>query len=926
MDGPTTAPLKWLFERCVFEDATLELSLDGVVVELERKPLEVLRHLLRHAGEVVTKEELHAAVWPGRIVSETVLTKAISRIREVLADDAQTLIKTVHGYGYRLIAPVRVEAATSPAAPDVVLGLKAGDSPPLRAQWQLAEHLGSGGSGEVWRVVHRKTRDVRVYKFAINAEALNALKREITLFRLLRQQLGTDAPIAEMLDWNLEDAPYFIELEHYPSGNLLDWASARGGLSQIPLDQRLAVFADLAEALGRVHGVGVLHKDLKASNILMHQQGTSVRPLLADFGGGGVLADEVIENAGITRMGFTQRLSGSGQGTALYVAPEVLEGQPQTIRGDIYALGVLLYQMCVGDFRKPISPGWEIGVTDELLRLDIAEAVQGNPERRLSSAQALAERIRGLETRRLSLAAERQLQREQIEATAAAEVANRKVEQLRVRRTWLLAVSGILLLGLGASLALYRQAVQAREDAEQARSVSEAVSNFLNYDVLSATEQEGRDTRKLTAQQLLDDAGKRIDARFVDQPEAGARVHAALSSSYMQIGDTAAAIFHRGRGWDISKSLLAGDPEAALRLAVELAPVDFNRDEDAAFWVAMRGVAERRWGAKDQRTLLLRNAVALTLSRQRRPQLSADLYVGIIRDAEQIVGYDAETLATHWEDLGLEQASLARFADAEQSYAKALAIYDSLYGAKSFAAATAKIRYARLLMTTGREAEAEVQLQQALDASRAQRNGHNALVIAAQRWFASLRIQQGRLAEAEAMINEVRAAETAARGLLSQQVVHTGYLTAQVREQQQRFSEAEQLIRDALAAQHQVPVVLLYGERRKEADRVAYSLLLTRVLAAQGRAAEARSVFAALGKTALESTWLSPIDEAESLRTEGLLLKAEGQMAAAAAVLQKAADFSEKLLGPGHRATQVMRSDVNRLVPRAVASPGANTH
>ena len=65
MDGLASAPLKWRFDRCVFEESTLELSVDGVLVELERKPMEVLRHLLRHAGEVVTKEEIHAAVWPG---------------------------------------------------------------------------------------------------------------------------------------------------------------------------------------------------------------------------------------------------------------------------------------------------------------------------------------------------------------------------------------------------------------------------------------------------------------------------------------------------------------------------------------------------------------------------------------------------------------------------------------------------------------------------------------------------------------------------------------------------------------------------------------------------------------------------------------------------------------------------------------------
>ncbi len=193
MDALAATPLKWLFSRCVFEESTLELSVAGRLVELERKPLEVLRHLLRHAGEVLTKEEIHAAVWPGRVLSDTVLTKAVSRIREVLGDETQALIKTVHGYGYRLIAPVTVETASARSAPPA-LGLKAGDSPPLRAQWKLETHLGSGGSGEVWKVVHAKTGDVRVYKFALDAVALDTLKREITsrVFNwMLKIYLGT---------------------------------------------------------------------------------------------------------------------------------------------------------------------------------------------------------------------------------------------------------------------------------------------------------------------------------------------------------------------------------------------------------------------------------------------------------------------------------------------------------------------------------------------------------------------------------------------------------------------------------------------------------------------------------------------------------------------------------------------------------------
>ncbi len=561
MDASTTAPLKWIFDCCVFEESTHELTVAGALVELERKPLEVLKLLLRHAGEVVTKEEIHAAVWPGRVLSDTVLTKAVSRIREVLGDDAQTLIKTLHGYGYRLMAPVRIAVATTVALPEPVLGLKSGESPPLRPQWRLDQHLGRGGSGEVWKVSHRKTGDVRVYKFALDAQALNVLKREITLFRLLRQQLGEAAPIAELLDWNLEEAPYFLELEHYAAGNLALWAASQGGLAQLPLSQRLSLFVTIAEAVARVHGVGVLHKDLKATNVLMRGSGAAAQPLLADFGGAGVMADEVIAQAGITRMGFTQLHDSAAQGSTLYLAPEVLEGQPQTLRGDVYALGVLLYQMVIGDFRKPVSPGWEQAIGDELLRSDIAEAVQGAPERRLSSAQALADRIRTLDTRRETLAAERAESQRLLQSEKA-------LLLIRQRRRWLFAIIGALSVGLVIAAVQYRHAITERQRAEEAAQVALESGRFMIESMLPGYDggvQSG--TRNLSVKDLLDSASHAADAKLGERPEIAFHVRLALANAYNQIdGGSVEAKRQEQLSHQALRQLMTTQPHRALQL------------------------------------------------------------------------------------------------------------------------------------------------------------------------------------------------------------------------------------------------------------------------------------------------------------------------------------------------------------------------
>src|SRR5271154_3494346 len=91
---------RWHFAGVVLDERTLELLVKGADAELERKPLEVLIYLLERPGEVCTKDELLAGVWPGRILSETVLTKCIGRLRDVLGDRDQEIIKTVYGFGY----------------------------------------------------------------------------------------------------------------------------------------------------------------------------------------------------------------------------------------------------------------------------------------------------------------------------------------------------------------------------------------------------------------------------------------------------------------------------------------------------------------------------------------------------------------------------------------------------------------------------------------------------------------------------------------------------------------------------------------------------------------------------------------------------------------------------------------------------------
>lgn len=94
----------WQFGNCEFDDLRYELRVAGQPVEMERKPLDLLRYLLSKSGEVVSKEELLEAVWPGVLVVDASLATAVSKLRKVLGE--QAIIQTVPKVGYRIAVPV----------------------------------------------------------------------------------------------------------------------------------------------------------------------------------------------------------------------------------------------------------------------------------------------------------------------------------------------------------------------------------------------------------------------------------------------------------------------------------------------------------------------------------------------------------------------------------------------------------------------------------------------------------------------------------------------------------------------------------------------------------------------------------------------------------------------------------------------------
>jgi non-specific serine/threonine protein kinase len=515
----------WYFSNALLDERALSLRIDGREVDVERRPLELLLLLLEHAGEIVTKDEILFALWSGKDVSDASLTTCLARLRSALGDQDHAVIRTAHGFGYRFAAPVSVQEAEPRA---IVLppkvDLAPGDRISQRPGWSLERKLGSGGFGDAWLGLSEASGDRRVFKFAALDMGLAALRREVALGRLLYEGLGPRDDLNRILGWNFDAAPFFVETGYWPRGNLAEWCSAKGGIAALPLGLRLELVAQMADALAAAHGMDVLHKDLKPSNILIRVDAAG-KPgiVLTDFGSGRALDASRFAHYGITEFVAPTEAEAT-TGTALYCAPELVAGGAPSVRADIYALGVLLFQLVTGDFRRPLAPGWEELVPDPLLRADISSAAAGDPTKRQGDAAEIARRLRRLDVRRVDAAREAAT-RDELEKAQAA------LNRARARRIPILTVICALAVGLSVSTWMYFR-------AEEAAARARAVTNFLTDDLLSSANPLLAGNPDIRVKDVLSTASANLDRRFPNGGLDRAAIEAALGEVYAGLSDS----------------------------------------------------------------------------------------------------------------------------------------------------------------------------------------------------------------------------------------------------------------------------------------------------------------------------------------------------------------------------------------------------
>lgn len=209
--------------------------------------------------------------------------------------------------------------------------------------WELARFLGMGSFGEVWQVRNPAYPEARAVKFFTSEDSRHWIKAEQRTLFHVRDKLPQHPNLIAFLDVALTAQPYpYLVLEYADGGSLEEWILRH---DRPPLDRRQLV-EGVVRGLAQAHENGIAHRDLKPANILLAGD-RDMLPKIADFGLGRV-ATQRTENS----QSVSQRIV---VGTSMYLPPDALQpfATRSPERDDVFAVGVIWYQLLVGRLERP---------------------------------------------------------------------------------------------------------------------------------------------------------------------------------------------------------------------------------------------------------------------------------------------------------------------------------------------------------------------------------------------------------------------------------------------------------------------------------------------------------------------------------------------------------------------------------------------
>jgi serine/threonine-protein kinase len=574
--------------------------------------------------------------------------------------------------------------------------------------YRVLRSIGAGGMGEVWlaeRSDGEFEQRVAIKRLAYPTPGL------LHRFRQERQILARlEHPcIARLIDGGLDaDGVPYLAMEYVEGVPITDYARDRG----LDVAARLRLFLRVCEAVQYAHQNLIVHRDLKPSNIFVATDGA---PKLLDFGIAKVLTTTEPGDATQT----VARLL-----TPDYAAPEQFTGGAITTATDVYALGVVLYELLAGTrprraagatmtaalLTEPPPPSAAIDRGDadaaqrrRLLRGDLDRialtAMATEPARRYPSAEAFSADVRRyLEGRPVA---------------ARGDSALYRLGKFARRNRFALAAAAIAIaVCIAATMISVRQAYRANQQAARAQ----AARQFLVGVFEQASPEENRG-QPMTAHELLEKGERRLAGPLVTQPATRADLTGLIGSLYWDLGDYARAEPLISEALSLTDAAAVPDEVKARNLvtAASIAAERSNEDEairraeDALRYASRAGsiaAPERSDARRVLAHVLTEKGDAARAEAQLRELLADDL-------AEH--GEESVAAAQDWALLGHALDELSRYAESVDAFRKALALDRRLRGERSATTSQDLNDLGLALSHKGDYAAAETVFAEALD-------------------------------------------------------------------------------------------------------------------------------------------------------------------------------------------------------------------
>ncbi len=671
-------------------------------------------------------------------------------------------------------------------------------------RYRIIRLLGEGGMGAVYEAEQDQPRR-RVALKIIKAgwaspELLRRFEQEFQILGRL------DHPgIAQIYEAGTADSGFglqpFFAMEIIRGEPLTEYANGR----RLNTRERLALMIQVCEAVQHAHERGIIHRDLKPGNILVHENG---QPKILDFG----LARLTESDAQATR----QTDMGQLLGTLAYMSPEQVLADPSAIdaRSDVYALGVILYELLAGKLPyeltrhlheavqtiQQVDPS-RLSAVSRMYRGDVetivARALEKDRARRYASAADLAADIR------------RHLNDQPIIARPAS-ASYRFQKFMRRHKALVTATAVVFLVLIAGVVASTREAMRARRAehvAEAEAAAAKAVNDFLQNDLLaqaSASNQSGLSDKpdpEIKVRTALDRAAARIEGKFNKQPEVEAAIRDTIGRTYSKLGEYPESQKQLERALELERRLWGPENPKALNTLNALGRTVWQQSNYARAETLLAEAVEiqrRVLGSEHVDTLLSMNNLANAYRALGKDKQAEALYRQTLEARRRVLGPEHPDTLTSINNLANVYWSQGNYSQAEKLYEQAMVIQRRVLGPEHPSTLLSMGNLADAFSKEGKYAEAEPLFSHTIEISRRVLGSEHPTTAGFLTDFASLYQRQGKYQLAEAYSAQVLAGRRRVLGSNNPETMDSAADLALAYLSEGKFVESERLSREVL--------------------------------------------------------------------------------------------------------------------------------